>query len=270
MNWAALVSQFERGATARWGSLALCGTFVCAGLGLPLALVLAQGLAPASPLGFGQQPLTLLHIAKTSLVTAVIPAIVAATMAVGASCLGVFSAVFQRVYRIWIFALLFTNPVFLVLGLAVLSADLPARIAVISVTALVLMPVVALPIQAAADQVRRSELDAARALGSRASNLLWRHLLPSLWSSVIVAAILGAVFALGFYLLPTFVGYGRVSTLGSLIYSVLNRLGDFVGAAQLAIILLVLEFLLITVAILLFIVVRGLAERLARLEGGRA
>lgn len=81
-------------------------------------------------------------------------------------------------------------------------------------------------------------------------------MLPSAYRSLIAAIGLGSVYALGFYLLPSFVGQGHISTLGTAIDRVANQVGDWVAACQLAVVALGAQLL---VLVILFTVGRGVS-----------
>lgn len=229
--------------------LCVVGGYICLSTMLPLAVIVREGLlASPRPTGFGQDLATLVHLVGTSIGVALLPAALAAVLAALASCISVIVPWFRRFYRVWIHTLLFTNPVFLVLGLSVLTSSTPPLASVMLATAFILLPLVALPIQAATDHVELSVLNAARALGSRRFRLVWHHLLPAIRAAVLFATLLATVFALGFYLLPTFIGYGHVATIGAAIDVAVNRLGDTAAAAQLGILILGMELLLVAAA----------------------
>ncbi|MDP2433154.1 MAG: ABC transporter permease subunit [Pseudomonadota bacterium] len=237
------------------------GGFVLAGTMAPFTFLVVDGLfSPARPSGFGQDGATLLVLARRSLFLAVAPAMLATLLAMAASSLASLYAPFRTFYRRWFYTVLFTNPVFLVLGMTVLLNRLPSELAVTLASWLVLMPLVALPIQAAVDQAPATELLAARSLGASSAELVRLHLIPAIGSTAIAAFGLATVFALGFYLLPTFVGYGHTPTLGSAIDAAVNRLGDNKAAAQLGILLVGLEVCLCA-AILMLVAVRAMLHR---------
>lgn len=237
------------------------GGLVLAGTIAPFTSLVVDGLtSPARPSGFGQDGAILLVLARRSLFLAITPAMLATLMAIAASSLASLHAPFRTFYRHWCYTVLFTNPVFLVLGMTVLLNRLPSELAVTLASWLVIMPIVALPIQAAVDQAPATELLAARSLGASSSELVRLHLIPAIGGTAIGAFGLATVFALGFYLLPTFVGYGHTPTLGSAINSAVNRLGDNKAAAQLGILLVGLEVCLCA-ALLVLVVVRAIWHR---------
>lgn len=253
-----------RFASDRVGLVALyiaTGGFVLAGTIAPFTSLVVDGLfSTARPSGFGQDGTTLLVLARRSLLLAVIPATLAMLLAIAASCLTCLHPPFRTFYRRWVYTLLFTNPVFLVLGMTVLLNRLPPELAVTLASWLVLMPLVALPIQAAVEQAPVPELQAARALGARSTDLVRLHLIPAIGNTAISALGLATVFALGFYLLPSFVGYGQTPTLGVAIDTAVNRLGDNEAAAQLGILLLGLE-LFLSAGLLILVATRATWRR---------
>lgn len=234
------------------------GGFVLTGTIVPFFSLVIDGLSsPPRPSGFAQDSGTLIALAQRSLLLAVTPAMLATLTAITASCLASLYAPFRTFYRRWCYTVLFTNPVFLVLGMTVLVNSFPSEIAVTLASWLVIMPIVALPIQAAVDQTPATELLAAQSLGASSSDLVRLHLIPAIGSTAIGSFGLATVFALGFYLLPTFVGYGHTPTLGSAINAAINRLGDNKAADQLGIVLVCLE-LLLCAALLVPVVVRAI------------
>lgn len=232
------------------------GGFVLAGAIAPFATIIVDGLfAPARPSGFGQDSMTLFMLARRSLLLSIIPAALATLLGIAASCIASLHLTFRTFYRRWIYTVLFTNPVFMVLGMTVLLNRMPPEFAVTLASWLVLMPLVALPIQAAAEQAPANEMLAARALGAGTVELVRLHLIPAIGNTAIGALGLGTVFALGFYLLPSFVGYGQTPTLGVAIDTAVNRLGDNGAAAQLGILLVSLE-ICISVSLLTLVAIR--------------
>ena len=148
----------------------------------------------------------------------------------------VFHARFSRFDRGWLLIMLFTNPVFLVFGFSILLAQAPPLPAVLLASAYILMPFCGLILQAAADEFDLAQARAARALGASPAYIVFHHILPFTRQQILASVLLSALYALGFFLTPAFVGLGRVVTLGTVIYGVANSVGDWTGACQLCIV----------------------------------
>lgn len=204
-------------------------------LGLPLALLI-RGSFGASEAGFERGLPTLTALTMRSIAYAVIPALLATVVCSTASLLGVFHARFSTFYRGWLLVMLFTNPVFLVFGLSILLTKAPPLPAVLLASAYILMPFCGQILQAAVDEFDFAQARAARSLGASPSYIVFRHILPFTRQQVLASVLLSALYSLGFFLTPAFVGLGRVVTLGTVIYGVANSVGDWTAACQLCIV----------------------------------
>lgn len=212
---------------------------------LPLILITVNAASGNAPTGFARGFEGLAAISLQSILVAAIPALIAASFACLCSCMGSFSHRFRAIYRGWLLLLLFTNPVFFVFGFSVLFSNFPPLLAVGTATAYILLPFLGLLIQAAVDDFPADNIRAARSLGSSAIGVAWRHILPGIRGKLSVAIVLGAVYAMGFYLLPSFVGLGRVTTIGTTIDHAANRLGDWNAASQLCLVALAAQIVIV-------------------------
>ncbi len=245
-----------RDATAEW--LAISGVLAAIAffLILPIGVVVAESLTEVRPGGFGRGVESLGLIAGRSLWLALVPSMITTVLCTICSGISLFSPQFRSFYRIWLLVVLFTNPVFLVFGFAVLLVDLPPELGVIFATGYVLLPLIGLIVQAAFEEFPVPLILTARFFGASPTAVVVGHVLPSAFRSLIAATGLGSVYALGFYLLPSFVGQGHVSTLGSAIDRVANQVGDWVAACQLAVVALGTQLVLLGI---LFAVGRGVS-----------
>lgn len=214
---------------------------------LPLTLIVRQAAEGIKPGGFGQGLGSLSRLSTESALLAVIPAVLATSLASMCSLLGKFAPSFRSFYRQWLLVLLFTNPVFLVFGFTVLLAPLPPILSVGIATVYVLLPLVGMVVQSAVDDFPQQQIMMARGLGSSVIGAVTRHILPGIGAKLMVAGLLGSIYALGFYLLPAFVGLGRVTTLGTTIDHAANRLGDWSAACQLCLVALLTQGILFLV-----------------------
>lgn len=213
---------------------------------IPLAMTLQGGLlSPPRPGGFGQGFDTLARLISSSVLVSLLPAIIATVLSVSASACGLFVGWFRKFHVLWITVMLFTNPVFLVLGFSTLLVRLDSATSVVLATAYVVLPLGGLIMQSAFDHFPKGQIQAARALGAPAFTVIFSHLLPAVFPQALLACFLMSVYALGFYLLPTFVGFGEVVTLGTAINAMANRVGDWQASQQLACITLGLQIVLV-------------------------
>lgn len=212
-------------------------------LGLPLALLI-RGSFGVSEAGFERGISAITELTMRSIVLAVIPAVLATVICMTASLLGVFHARFSRFYRGWLLVMLFTNPVFLVFGFSILLAEAPPLPAVLLASVYILMPFCGLILQAAVDEFDFAQARAARSLGASPVFIAFRHILPFTRQQVLASVLLSALYALGFFLTPAFVGLGQVVTLGTVIYGVANSVGDWTAACQLCIVAIGAQVLL--------------------------
>ena len=213
---------------------------------LPICLTLISSvLSNPRPSGFGQDPNALLQLAATSLGVSLTASAIALLLAVTASSMTLGSIVFHSAYRIWLIVMLFTNPIFLVLGFSTLLSHTTPIIAVITATSYVVLPLGGLIVQSGFNQYPYSELYAARALGAGIPTIVFSNILPRVQGQIQLALLLMTVYAIGFFLLPTYVGFGWVVTLGTAINTAANRVGDWEAAQQLATITLLVQCILI-------------------------
>lgn len=213
---------------------------------VPLGMILQGGIvAPARPGGFAQGFTALAKLVESSMLVSLLPAVIATALAMTASACGVFVEWFRRFYVLWIAVMLFTNPVFLVLGFSTLLVRLHPVVAVVMATVYIILPLGGLIIQSAFEHFPTGQIHAARSLGASALTVTHSHLLPSVLPQALLACFLMTIYSLGFYLLPTFVGLGDVVTLGTSINTMASRLGDWQAAQQLACVTLGLQLFLV-------------------------
>ena len=220
-------------------------------VGVPLLLLADGALAPQRPGGLGRPVSEILALVLRSGWLALGPAVLASALAFLAGVLAVFTPWFRRCYRAALRALLFTNPVFLVIGAGVLLTALSPSLAVVLTSTYLLLPVVGTIVLAAAERHPAEVLRAARSLGASPACIARTHLLPYLVPQLLLSTLLGFALALGFYLLPVLVGLGRVVTLGSAIDSAANRVGDGAAACQLGLLSLALTGVILLAGVLL-------------------
>jgi len=201
----------------------------------PLVL-LAKGSFGPTVAGFERGVGLLSVLTLRSISIALLPAAIAASLAVGASLLGNSRPAFLTYYRCWLLIMLFTNPVFLVFGFSVLLANVSSIPAVMLASIYILMPLCGLIIQAAIDEFDIAQAQAAQSLGASPAYVAIRHILPSIRLQILAAILLSTTYALGFFLTPAYVGLGRVVTLGTVINDMANAVGDWTAACQLCIV----------------------------------
>lgn len=215
---------------------------------VPFGLTLQGGIYSAPrPGGFSQGFSGLAQLAFMSAGISITSAFIATTAAVIASSLGLSSNVFHRFYRVWVTTMLFTNPVFLVMGFSTLFAHTNRHVAVILATAYTILPLGAVIIQSGFDQFPRGQILAARSLGAKDITVLLSHIIPAVKGQIMLACFLMSIYALGFYLLPAFVGLGKIVTLGTTINTAANSIGDWQAAQQLACVMVTLELFLLLI-----------------------
>lgn len=142
-------------------------------------------------------------------------------------------------------ATLFTNPVFLVFGFAILLSSVPPQLAVSLASTYVLLPLCGLIVHGAVAEFPVVQIRAARSLGAPPVLIAVHHILPAVRGQVLVSLLLGSVNALGFYLIPSYVGLGRVATLATTIDHTANQVGDWNATCQLCIVTLGVQALLL-------------------------
>jgi len=206
--------------------------------GLPLILVIADASKRVAPSGFGRGARELASLAAKSVVIAIIPAILSASFCTVCSLLGFLTPTFRRFYHCILLILAFTNPVFFVLSFAVLLAEINPTVAVMLASSYIALPLGAIIIEAAVCEYPVELATAARSLGASELRVVLGHVLPSIQHQLTVAVFMIAVYVMGFYLVPTYVGLGRVSTLSTAIHAAANQTGDWVAACQLSTVLL--------------------------------
>lgn len=230
------------------GGLSMTGTFLAVALYLvtPLGLLLGQAIGPSRPAGFGRGAESLSLLGTRSILLSVVPAMMVSLFCTLCSLSSRFSPRFLQFYRTWLLVLLFTNPLFLVFGFTVLLANWNPNIATMIATCYILLPLPGLIIQAEAEELPLEQIAMARALGSRPTGVAIRHILPSIRGAILLATLLGAIYALGFYLVPSFVGMGQVATLGTAIDHAANQIGDWKAACQLSLVTLAVQMLVVS------------------------
>jgi len=211
---------------------------------LPLALVV-EGSFGSSEAGFHRGGSTLTLLALESICLALLPALLATGLSTIASLLGVFHPRFSKNYRKWLLVMLFTNPVFIVFGLSILLARTPPHIAVVLASSYVLMPFCGQIMQAGIGEFDLAQVRAARSLGATPLFIAVRHILPFVRQQVIASVLLSAIYAFGFFLIPTYVGLGRTITLATVIYTLTNTIGDWTAACQLCVVAIATQFVLV-------------------------
>lgn len=215
---------------------------------VPFGLTLQGGICSAPrPGGFGQGFSSLAQLAFMSAGISITAAFIATSVAVVASSLGLSGNIFCRFYRVWVITMLFTNPVFLVLGFSTLFAHVNSSFSVILATGYTILPLGALIIQSGFDQFPRGQILSARSLGAKHITVLLTHIIPAVKGQIVLACFLMSIYALGFYLLPAFVGFGRIVTLGTAINTAANSIGDWQAAQQLACVMVTLELFLLLI-----------------------
>jgi ABC-type spermidine/putrescine transport system permease subunit II len=201
--------------------------------------------SPLSPGGFGLDRVAIARLAGNTLAMSLGGALIGLSLCVAASAVGLASHGFRRAYRAWLAAMLFTNPIFLVLGLSTLLAEWPPLLATTVATGVIVTPLGGLIVEGAFAEFPRAQIEAARSLGSGTREILRLHVLPSIAGQAEVAGLLMAIYAMGFYLLPAYVGLGRTPTLATAISTLVTQLGDWAAAQQLAVILIGIELVVL-------------------------
>jgi len=225
---------------------------------MPFGLTLHGGIFSASrPGGFGHGFSGLAQLAFMSVGISITASFIATSVAVMASSLGLSGNVFNRFYRVWVTTMLFTNPVFLVMGFSTLFAHTNPYVAVVIATTYIILPLGAVIIQSGFDQFPRIQILAARSLGAKHITVLLSHIIPAVKGQIMLACFLMSIYALGFYLLPAYVGLGKIVTLGTAINTVANSVGDWQAAQQLACVMITLELFLLLIWGCRYLIVRS-------------
>ena len=202
-------------------------------LWVPILLIGWGATHGMSNAGFGRGAASLAVLSLFSVLLALASSVVASGVCLTASLLGCFFPDFAVFYNKWLFVMLFTNPVFLVFGFSILLANIEPRLAVVLSSAYILMPFCGITVQAAVAGFDPAQIRAASSLGASQLYIAVRHILPAVQRQVLAAVLLGAFYAVGFYMVPSFVGLGRVVTLGTVIHTMANNVGDWTAASQL-------------------------------------
>lgn len=211
-------------------------------IGVPLAMiVVGSDLNHPRPSGFGQEVRVLLQLLIRSVILAGVGAFGATCIATTSSSIALFVPLFGKFYRTWLIVMLLTNPVFLVLGFSTILADWPPIPSVVLSTIFILLPFVGLVVHSGVGGFPRSQISAALSLGAGPWTILRAHVIGRAMPQITLGLLLGSVYAFGFYLLPTYVGLGRVVTVGTAINTAANRVGDWTAAQQLASLALICE-----------------------------
>jgi ABC-type spermidine/putrescine transport system permease subunit II len=211
----------------------------------PIVLIGLDAVGEVRPGGFGRGYVALILLSARSVEYAIVPAALATGICTAASLVGRFSRTFRLFYRTWTLAMLFTNPVFFVLGFAILLTPFSPGPAVLLATTYVLLPLCGVIVQAAVEQYPRTQIATARALGDAPFGIACRHILPAVAPQLSVCLLLATLYALGFYLVPSYVGLGRVVTLATTIDHTANQVGDWNAACQLCLVALAVQSLLV-------------------------
>jgi ABC-type spermidine/putrescine transport system permease subunit I len=212
----------------------------------PVALTVVGAFGGrAEPGGFGLPVSALLRLTANTLLMSVGGALTGLIVATTASAWAMFNPPFRRFYTAWLLAMLFTNPVFMVLGLSTLFAGLPPLLATATATAVIVLPLGGLIVQSAFDEFPELQVAAARGLGASRLFVLRRHILPFASPQLSVAGLLMTIYAMGFYLLPAYVGLGRTPTLATAMNTLIAQQGAWPAADQMAIVLMGIEALIL-------------------------
>ena len=212
---------------------------------VPLLLVIIGATDALRPGGFGRGLASLLKVGLRSVFYAIVPALAATAFCTVASLLARFHRRFGQFYCIWLVATLFTNPVFIVFGFTILLSSIPTMLAVLLASAYVLMPLCGLIVHGAVGEFPIVQIRAARSLGASPVLIAVYHILPAIRGQILVSIVLGSAYALGFYLIPSYVGLGRVVTLATTIDHTANQVGDWSATCQLCIVTLSIQVLLL-------------------------
>jgi ABC-type spermidine/putrescine transport system permease subunit II len=211
---------------------------------MPLLIVFRTSLG-ATPAGFERGAASLITLAAYSVGLALASSLIAVAVSLTASLLTTLDPRFSLCYRIWLLVLLFTNPVFLVFGLSILLARIPPLIAVIAATTYILLPLSGQIIQSGVDEFDPAQARAASSLGASPLYVTLNHVVPSIRRVLLAAVCLGTVYALGFFLVPAYVGLGRIVTLGTVINSLANSVGDWTAASQMCVVTLATQMIVV-------------------------
>jgi spermidine/putrescine transport system permease protein len=153
----------------------------------------------------------------------------------------------------------FVNTVLHDLGLTDRPLDflLFNRFAAILVLSNFLLPVAVLTVYAALQNIRDSEIEAARDLGAGMFTTLRRVTLPLAWPGIYAALALCFIFAAGDYLTPMLVGGTSGTMVGRTIADAFNAQFDWPSGAA-------LSFLTLAIVLLVLAVVRVVGNRVFR------
>lgn len=231
-----------------------CANWVLLGIAValiagPLFIISAGLTSDWSLLGFGRGWDGLRVLVVRSGLLAFGSAAVASVSAAVCAGTSVLDSAFAASFRRVALMLVMSNPLFMVLSMSTILVPLNASVAVFLVTAVVVFPLAAVVMLGFLRAIDMNEIVAAESLGATGRQLVKYNLVPGLKIGVVACVGLTSLYAVGFFLLPTLVGLGRVVTLGSGIHHAVSRVGDWAGASQLAALLSGLGFTLSALAV---------------------
>jgi spermidine/putrescine transport system permease protein len=123
-----------------------------------------------------------------------------------------------------------------------------SRPAAIIVLTNFLVPLAILPVYAALQGVKDSEIEAARDLGCRPSQALWRVTLPLAWRGIFAAWALSFIIAAGDYVTPQLVGGTSGTMIGRIVADAFGASFDWSRGAALSFVTLAVV-LVVTIAV---------------------
>lgn len=137
-----------------------------------------------------------------------------------------FCVPFRKLWFTVLMLVLFTNPIFFVFVWAFLWPWTKGSVAVICAAGYILTPLAALVTESGLRSVPMTIVNLSRVSGASPANVCRDLLIPWIWPQFVVAWLLGFMSALGFFLVPLYVGGGRVRSATVWIDRSLNQLGD--------------------------------------------
>lgn len=198
----------------------------------PIWLVVGGVISKATSVGLGRGFSNLLELCTASTELAVFPtglsAMLAAICIVGTTSGGTL----QRTYQKLVLLMVFVNPIFYVFGFQVLLSSVKPALAVSATNGFITFPLASLVLMKLANSPEE-ELESARTLGANEDYIAIAHVGLKLVRPFLRAWLISGIYALGFFLVPTYVGLGRVVTLSTTIHNVATRLGDWNSIGQL-------------------------------------
>ena len=209
-------------------AMAVCVVF-------PLGTMFVTAMSVGSPGGFARGGPDLALLMARSVVLAAASAALATSTGVVCSIAAFQEPRFRRLYRRWVWTLLFVNPVFMTFGFMVVLRGLGPVLATVIATSYIIFPLCAVPLDARISQYPAEQYAMARSLGDSYTGFVVRQLAPYVMAHVIGVFAVAAVYAVGFYLVPTYVGLGRIAVVGVAIDRAQNVTGDSTAAAQLGV-----------------------------------